>query len=110
MISSRMSHYIFKRHVPVHLFLAVLGCVWRLFMSGRVWCAPAYGFSLAVVSGGCSLVSASASHRSGFPRGAQALGPVGSGVVAHRLSCSSACEIFPDQGSNMCPLHWQVDS
>ena len=20
------------------------------------------------------------------------------------------CEIFPDQGSNPCPLHWQVDS
>ena len=22
----------------------------------------------------------------------------------------AACEIFPDQGSNQCPLHWQVDS
>ena len=31
-------------------------------------------------------------------------------VVANRLSCSSACEIFLDQGSNLCPLHWQVDS
>ena len=27
-----------------------------------------------------------------------------------RLSCSAACGIFPDQGSNLCPLHWQVDS
>ena len=35
---------------------------------------------------------------------------VGSVVVAHRLSCSAACEIFPDQGSNLCPLHWQADS
>ena len=34
----------------------------------------------------------------------------GSVVVAHGLSCSSACGIFPDQGSNPCPLHWQVDS
>ena len=23
--------------------------------------------------------------------------------MAHRLSCSAACGIFPDQGSNMCP-------
>ena len=26
------------------------------------------------------------------------------------LSCSVACGIFPDQGLNPCPLHWQVDS
>ena len=31
-------------------------------------------------------------------------------VVAHRLSCPLACGIFPDQGLNMCPLHWQADS
>ena len=31
-------------------------------------------------------------------------------VVAHGLSCSVACGIFPDQGLNLCPLHWQVDS
>ena len=29
-------------------------------------------------------------------------------VVAHRLL--AACRIFPDQGSNPCPLHWQVHS
>ena len=28
----------------------------------------------------------------------------------HGLSCSVACGIFPDQGSNPCPLHWQADS
>ena len=27
----------------------------------------------------------------------------GSAAVAHKLSCSPACEIFPDQGSNPCP-------
>ena len=31
-------------------------------------------------------------------------------VVAHRLSCSTACGIFPEQGSNLCALHWQADS
>ena len=35
---------------------------------------------------------------------------VGSVVVAHGPSCSVACGIFPDQGSNPCPLHWQADS
>ena len=34
----------------------------------------------------------------------------GSVVVAHGLSCSVACGIFPYQGSNPCPLHWQADS
>ena len=35
---------------------------------------------------------------------------VSSVVGAHRLSCSTACEIFPDQGLNLCPLCWQMDS
>ena len=34
----------------------------------------------------------------------------GSVVVAHGPSCSVACGVFPDQGSNPCPLHWQADS
>ena len=34
----------------------------------------------------------------------------GSVVVAHGPSCPAACGIFPDQGSNPCPLHWQADS
>ena len=40
-------------------------------------------------------------------RGLQSIGSV---VAAHGLSCSTACGIFPDQGSNLCPLHWQEDS
>ena len=39
-----------------------------------------------------------------------ALGARASVVVAHGLSCSVACGIFPDQGSNTCSLHWQADS
>ena len=34
----------------------------------------------------------------------------GSVIVAHGPSCSVACGIFPDQGSNLCPLNWQADS
>ena len=41
---------------------------------------------------------------------ARGLYSTGSVVVVHGLICSMAREIFPDQGSNPCPLHWQVDS
>ena len=34
----------------------------------------------------------------------------GSVVVAHGHSCSVACGILPDRGTNPCPLHWQADS
>ena len=34
----------------------------------------------------------------------------GSVVVVCRLSCSEACELFLDQGSNLCLWHWQADS
>ena len=34
----------------------------------------------------------------------------GSVVVVYGLSCSKTCGIFLDQGSNLHPLHWQVDS
>ena len=63
---------------------------------------------------GLSLVAASGAT---LHRGAQAslLWPLllrstgsrrtGSVVVAHGPSCSAACGIFPDQGSNPCPLH-----
>ena len=34
----------------------------------------------------------------------------GSVVVAQALGCSVACGIFPDQGSNLCLLHWWSDS
>ena len=42
--------------------------------------------------------------------GAPGLQSTGSIVVAHRLSCSESCEIFPNQGSNLCLLRWQADS
>ena len=41
---------------------------------------------------------------------AQVLGHADSAVAAHRLSCSKACGIFPDQGPNPSPLRWQADS
>ena len=38
----------------------------------------------------------------------QELWPVGSVDTALRLSCPTACGIFPEQGSNPCPLHRQA--
>ena len=42
--------------------------------------------------------------------GARALGRMRSGAVVHGLSHSTACGLFPEQGLNPCPRHWQVDS
>ena len=33
-----------------------------------------------------------------------------SSCVAQRLLLPKACGIFPGQGSNPCPVHWEVDS
>ena len=68
---------------------------------------------------GLSLVAASRGHSSSRCTGLSLLRPLlwstgsrraGSVIVAHGSSCSAACGIFPDQGSNPCPLHWQADS
>ena len=40
----------------------------------------------------------------------QELQSAGLVVSDHRLSCSTVCGIFPDQGFNLCPLHGQADS
>ena len=69
---------------------------------------------------GLSLVAASRGHSSSLCAGLSLSWPLllwstgsrraGSVAVAHGPSCSAACGIFPDQGSNPCPLHWQADS
>ena len=40
---------------------------------------------------------------------APGLSSTGSVAAVLRLSCSTACGIFPDQGLNLCLLHWQAD-
>ena len=61
---------------------------------------------------GLSLVAASGGHSSSRPLLLRSTGSrrAGSVVVAHGPSCSAACGILPDQGSNPCGLHWQADS
>ena len=69
---------------------------------------------------GLSLVVASGGHSSSRCAGLSLSRPLllrstgsrraGSVIVAHGPSCSVACGIVPDQGSNPRPLHWQADS
>ena len=49
-------------------------------------------------------------HVSFFNCGSQALGTRASVAVVHKLSCPLVWGIFPDQGRNPCPLHFQADS
>ena len=69
---------------------------------------------------GLPLVAASGGHSSSRCAGLSLSRPLllrstgsrraGSVIVAHGPSCSVACGIFPDQGSNPSALHWQADS
>ena len=69
---------------------------------------------------GLPLVAASGGHSSSQCAGLSLSRPhplrgtgsrrAGSAVVAHGPSCSAACGILPDHGSNPCPVHWQADS
>ena len=68
---------------------------------------------------GLSLVVASGGHSSSRCAGLSLSQPLllrstgsrraGSVIVAHGPSCYAARGIFPDQGSSLCPLHWQAD-
>ena len=58
---------------------------------------------------GISRCGAQASHYCGFSRCRAWAQGTGSVVVGHRLSCPTADGVFPDQGSNPCPLRRQAD-
>ena len=84
----------------IYLFLALLGLD---YFSGT--------FPRCRERGLLSRCSAQFSHSGSFSCcEALALGMWTSVVVAHGLHCLVACGIFPDQGSNWCPLHWQAES
>ena len=69
---------------------------WGLISSCSTWAFLCRGFSwFGTQALGCmgSVVSV------------RRLQSTGSEVVAHRLSCSTVCGIFPDQGLNLCLLN-----
>ena len=90
--------YLFFKYLFIYLWLR---CV---FVSAR----------------GLSPIAASGGHSSSRCAGLSLSRPLllrstgsrraGSVIMAHGPSCSAACGILPDQGSNPCPLHWQADS
>ena len=67
-------------------------CIWAFSSCGKE------GLLFTVVSG---LLIAVASLVAGMQT---------SVIDVHGLSCSVACGIVLNQGSNSCPLHWKVDS
>ena len=76
---------------------------------GRFCCA--WAFSSCSEQGLLSSCGARTAACGGFSCGrAQALDTWASVDVAHGLSCSMACGIFPDKGLNLSLLYWQVNS
>ena len=86
----------------IYLFIYIFGCVGRSFRAGA--------FSSCGERGATLHRGARASHYRGLSLRSTGSRRACSVVVAHGTSCSAACGIFPDQGSNPCPLHWQADS
>ena len=83
--------------------LFIYGCVGSSFLCE--------GFLLVVASGGHSSSRCAGLSLSRplllWSTGSRCAGSV---IAAHGPSCSAACGIFPDQGSNPRSLHWQADS
>ena len=84
------------------MLLFSLGCVGSSFLHGLCSSCGEWGllpswWLLLLRCTGCILVA---------PR----YQTPGSVVMVHRLSCSLACGIFLNQGSNLHQLHWQTDS
>ena len=94
---------LYTQSILLFFFFFFFGCVGSSF--------SVQGLSLLVASGGHS-PSRCAGLSLSRPLLLRSTGSrrAGSVVVAHGPSCSAACGIFPDQGLNLCPLHWQADS
>ena len=84
------------------LFLSVLG-LW--FVRGLSPVAASGGHSSSRCGDRSSSRCAGISLSRPLPLRGTGSRRAGSAIVAHGPSCSVACGIFPDQGSNPCPLH-----
>ena len=110
-----MEHTLLNRSDSKHPWLALGLFFFFKYLFIYLWLCWVFvsvrGLSLVVASGGHS-----SSRCTGFslsrPLLLRSTGSrrAGSAIVAHGPSCSAACGILPDQGSNPCPLHWQADS
>ena len=95
-LSSTLHAYNFFKKLFIYLFWSC----WVLVAAPAFSSCSEWGLLSS-----CQLFTVVASHCR-----ARALGTWTSKVVVHGLSCSWACGIFPDQGSNSCLLHWLVVS
>ena len=86
-----------------YLFLAVLSCFDWAFSSRGERRLLFITLASFLVGPGLSSAWASVFAARGF-------WSAGSIVVAPRFSCSEACGVLPDQGSNLGPLRWRVGS
>ena len=83
----------------IYLFLDVLGLYWHMGFSGVV---ASRSYSLLAIHGLLTEVASPVAEHGLWSMRASV-------VVAHRLSYSKECGIFPDQGLNPCLLPWQMD-
>ena len=110
--STSLPWILFKIYIYIFKFLTVLGlccCV----VSGSYSLVAVCGFSLTWLllwSTGPRAGGRKRLWRVGSVIVAPSLQGTGLIAVAHGLSCSVGCDIFPDQGSNTCFLNWQEDS
>ena len=85
----------------IYLFLALLGLC---YCSGFSLVVVSRGYPLVVQLGLLSVVSSLVAQAL-YKHRLESTDSVG---VAHGLSCSAACGIFPDQGSNLCLLLYHL--
>jgi len=107
----------FPRQTIIYIYIYIY---FFFFFPVLVLCC-CVGFSLSCHKWRVFSSGTRASHCDVFSCGAWAVGSVdfsscGSQAlehrlsnVVHRVSCSSVCRIFPDSGSNLCLVRWQVD-
>ena len=93
----------FSVSIIIFKCLFIFGCAGFSVLLGFFSSCSEQGYSPVLVLGLLTEVASSC-------RGARALGSTCSVVAVHRLRCSEARGIFPDQGLNPCLLHWQGDS
>ena len=95
-----LSHFFLNKFIYLFIYL------WLCWVFVSVW-----GLSPVAASGGhSSSRCAGLSLSRPLPLRSTGSRRAGSVVVAHGPSRSAACGIFPDRGTNPCPLHWQADS
>ena len=98
-------HFSFFLINSYFIYLFILAVVGLCFVRGLSLVAASGGHSSSWCGDHSSSRCAGLSISRPLPLRGTGSRHAGSAVVAHGPSCSVACGIFPDQGSNPCPLH-----